>query len=137
MTGPVVLDASACVEFLLGTEQGAEVWQRLRVADAIHAPDLLVSEVAGALNGLRRGGVIADAEARQALTRLAGLGFELVSALPLAPQVWELATAHSVYDAHYVALARLVGGELLTCDAKLTRAVTSVPVCLVGVRQPG
>ncbi len=131
MTGPVILDASACVEFLLGTQQGAEVWELIRVADAVHAPDLMVGEVLSALRGLWRGGVISEREAGAAVRRLGELQLEVVSALALAPRVWGLASAHAVYDAHYVALAELVSGELLTCDAKLARAVRGVPVRLV------
>jgi predicted nucleic acid-binding protein len=41
----------------------------------------------------------------------------------LLPRVLELRSNFSAYDACYVALAELLGAELLTADARLSRAV--------------
>jgi predicted nucleic acid-binding protein len=40
----------------------------------------------------------------------------------LAGRVWELRENLSVYDATYVALAEALGCDLLTADARITRA---------------
>ena len=126
----VVLDASASVEFLLGTRTGCAVAATLAQAASVHAPDLLVSEVASALRGLVRGGHITEPEAVAALKDLPRLDVALVGGLSLLPGVWQLSAAHSSYDAHYVALARTLEATLLTTDAKLARAA-GVPVQLV------
>lgn len=127
----VVLDAPACVEFLLGTQLGARVAGHLIEAEFIHAPELLVSEVISALRGLLRGGVISEDAATLALADLGRLDVELVSARDLAPAIWRLAASHSTYDAHYVALASVLGGELVTTDARLTSAARGVTMRLV------
>jgi len=127
----VVLDASACVEFLLGTALGARVAASLVAAESIHAPELLVSEVISALRGLVRGGVATEAEARLALRDLGRLDVDLVSALALAPAIWARSSGHSSYDAHYVALAAALPATLLTTDAKLAAAASGVGVELV------
>lgn len=117
-----ILDASACVEFLLGTRLGAAVAAEVIAADSLHAPELLVSEVVSALRGLTRAGTISPTDATLALRDLARLDVHLVGVLPLAEQIYRLGAAHSTYDAHYVALARAIGGVVITTDAKLASA---------------
>ena len=122
-----ILDASACVEFLLGTRLGAAVAAEVIAADSLHAPELLVSEVVSALRGLTRAGTISPTDATLALRDLA----RLVGALPLAEQIYRLGAAHSTYDAHYVALVRAIGGVVITTDAKLASALDPDEVRLV------
>ncbi|MFT3876623.1 MAG: type II toxin-antitoxin system VapC family toxin [Propioniciclava sp.] len=126
-----VLDASACVEFLLGTAAGRAVAGALAEASTIYAPELMISEVTSALRGLVRGGVISDAEARLALRDLRRLDVEWVSGLALLPSIWRLSLRHSTYDAHYVALAETVSGTLVTGDRRLASAMGEVPVILI------
>jgi predicted nucleic acid-binding protein len=47
---------------------------------------------------------------------------------PFAPRIASLAVRHSVCDAAYVALAEAFDAPLLTTDARLARAATTVDV---------
>lgn len=124
----VVLDASAAVELLLGSESGRRVAETLVQAQAIHCPELLYSEVLSALRGLLRAGKVLPEHARRAIEHLGDLDIEPVSTRTLAPLVWELSEAHSTYDAHYVALGRSLDAIIVTADAKLARALPEVAV---------
>ena len=119
---PAVLDASVVVELVLGTRAGARVRQRLldpRIS--LHGPELLDLEV---LNVLRRyvhsGTVVAD-RAEAALRRLGELDLERHRHVPMLPRIWAWRDNLTAYDAAYLALAEIVGGSLLTTDARLSR----------------
>lgn len=51
---------------------------------------------------------------------------------PLLPRIWELRHNMWPYDAAYVALAEVLGAELITLDAKLV----AVPGVMCDVRNP-
>jgi predicted nucleic acid-binding protein len=57
-----------------------------------------------------------------AVGHLQRLQFEGVPTLRLARRAFELRAKVSAYDACYVALAELVGGELVTADGRLAAA---------------
>lgn len=122
----IVLDASACVEFLAGTALGARVAERLAGASAVLAPELLISETLSALRGLVRGGGISPHEGAIAVRRLDALDIDLVSARVLAPAVWELSHGLGSCDAHYIALARVVSAPVITTDARLAREASGL-----------
>lgn len=127
----VVLDASAAVELLLGSESGRRVAETLGHAQSIHCPELLYSEVLSALRGLVRAGKVSPEHACRAVEHLAHLDIEPVGARTLAPLVWELSEAHSTYDAHYVALGRSLDAIIVTADAKLARNLPEAAVHVV------
>jgi predicted nucleic acid-binding protein len=119
----IVLDASAAVELLLGTQLGGDVARHL-LADrgGPCAPHLLDVEVAGAL---RRGvgrGLLEPARGAEALEDLTELAVVRYPHRPLLPRIWALRDRLSAYDAAYVALAEHLGASLLTRDSRLARA---------------
>lgn len=119
----IVLDASAIVELLLGTERGRSV--AARIADpavGLHVPHLADVEVAQVLRRYEREGELDALEAASALTTLGALDLERHSHEPLLRRVWALRDNLTAYDAVYVALADALDARLLTCDARLTRA---------------
>lgn len=119
----IVLDASAVVELLLGTEMGRTVGER--IADptlGLHAPHLVDVEVAQALRRYVRVGEIDADVAAVALTDLSALDLERHSHEPLLERVWVLRENLTAYDAVYVALAEALDTKLLSCDGKLARA---------------
>ena len=116
----IVLDASAVLELLLGTEQGRHVASR--IADpglGLHAPHLLDVEVAQALRRYVRGGEVDEPSARAVLDDLRALDMERHAHEPLLDRVWSLREILTAYDALYVALAEALDTRLLTCDRRL------------------
>jgi len=119
----IVLDASAAVELLLGTERGAAVGARVfDPAETLHAPELFDVEVAQVLRRYERARLIDAARAEAALRDLADLPLERYAHALLLPRAWELRENLTIYDAVYVALAELLAAPLLTGDASLAVA---------------
>ncbi len=119
----LVIDASAVLELLLGTDVGRKVGQRLAAGQpTLHAPELLGVETVSVLRRLVRVGEISPREARQAIGDLEALGVESYEHLPLLPRMLALRNSLTAYDACYVALAEGLGAPLLTCDTKLAAA---------------
>lgn len=119
----IVLDASALVELLLGTEPGRAV--AARIADprlGLHAPHLADVEVTQALRRYVCEGVLEPAAAVSALADLRALDLERHGHEPLLDRVWALRENVTAYDAVYVALAEALEAPLVTCDARLARA---------------
>lgn len=115
----IILDASAAIELLLGTETGAAVRRRVVADRVLGAPHLLDVEVGQALRRFERGGAI---DGPRALAALADLGDLVTTRYPhtaLLPRMWELRANLTLYDAAYVALAEALSSRLVTCDAKL------------------
>ena len=119
----IVLDASALLELLLGTDRGRTI--AARIADpavGLHAPHLADVEVAQALRRYVREGEIEPSSAAAALEDLRALDLERHSHEPLLGWVWALRENLTAYDAVYVALAEALDSTLLTCDGRLSRA---------------
>jgi predicted nucleic acid-binding protein len=118
-----VLDASALVELLLGTEAGRRV--AARIADptlALHVPHLADVEVTQALRRYVQEGALEGDSAAAALEDLRSLDLERHGHEPLLDRVWALRHNLTAYDAVYVALAEALECNLLTCDGRLARA---------------
>ena len=124
----IVLDASAVMELLLGTQQGRSVAES--IADpriALHAPHLIDVEVTQALRRYVREGELDVASATAALDDLRALDIERHGHEPLLDRVWALRDNLTAYDAVYVALAEALDATLLTCDGKLARSIAGSP----------
>jgi predicted nucleic acid-binding protein len=125
----IVVDASAVVELLLGdAETRHAVRDELHAARRVHAPDLLTLEVLSALARATRRNAMTAPEQQVALDAYASLRISRHRSHPLWPRIACLTVRHSSYDASYVALAEMLGAPLLTTDARLARAVTTVDV---------
>jgi predicted nucleic acid-binding protein len=117
----VVVDASAVVEALLGTEHGIAVRARMRGCQ-LHAPAHLDAEVLSAVGRLHRAGDVGAAAAGAALEALAvaPIGRHPLAGLPAG--AWHARERFRLVDALYVELARALGSiALLTTDARLAR----------------
>jgi predicted nucleic acid-binding protein len=119
----IVLDASAVVELVLGSERGATVRARIQRPDeTLHAPHLLDVEVASVLRRYQLSGQLPAEDGREALADLAGLDIVRYPHDPLLPRVWDLRAFVTAYDAVYLALAEVLEAPLLTLDRRLARA---------------
>jgi predicted nucleic acid-binding protein len=128
---PQVVDASALVDLALASPRGLRVGRAL-TEDAPFAPQLLDVEVASALARLERAGEIDSPIAQTAHQRSGAFPAERVSHELLRDAAWSLRRSLRIADAYYVACAALVGGTLVTTDARLGRApLPTITVSLV------
>jgi predicted nucleic acid-binding protein len=128
----IVVDASAILEVLLGTRDGARVAERLFTpGETLHAPHLLDLEVAQVL---RRYALAGELDAPRGLAALEDLADLPLTRYPhdlLLPRIWELRRNLTAYDAAYVALAEVLAAPLVTRDAALASRVHRARVELV------
>lgn len=113
----IVLDASAMVEALVGSQADDELLDALR--GDVHAPHLLDVEVLSVLRGLSLGGKLTARAAEQARRDYFAFTIARYETQPLADRVWALRSNHTTYDACYLALAEALSAPLYTCDRKL------------------
>jgi predicted nucleic acid-binding protein len=117
----VVVDASAVVEALLGSERGIAVRARMR-GRQLHAPAHLDAEVLSALGRLHRAGDLTTAAVATALDELAAAPIRRHSLAALLSGAWRERERFRLVDALYVELANSLGSiALLTTDARLAR----------------
>lgn len=118
-----VIDASALVEFLLGTPAGLAVADHLDDSDeGVHVPHVADVEVSHALRRLVALGAVTESLAAAALDDLRQIDLQRHSHEPLLERMWELRKNVSSYDAAYIALAEVLDAPLLTFDKRLARA---------------
>ena len=120
----MVLDASAVVEWLLGSARGEAVAATLNDAarGVFQAPDLLDAEVVQAFRRLARADHVSAHRAGGAIALLERLPVDRRPVLALVPRMWALRQNLTAYDAAYVALAEALDCPLLTCDARIRDA---------------
>ncbi len=132
-TPPVVVDASAAIEFLEGNPAWASIFDAWAAEDRmLLGPTLVLAEVA---NGQLRGRRANAASIRLRLERLVASGLETVDrGLADMTEAVDLADRHglTVYDALYLQLALDVEGELATLDSDLQRAAIAEDVFVIG-----
>lgn len=121
MPEAVVLDASALVEALLGTELGLVVRKRLRGCE-LHAPAHIDAEALSALGRLHRAQALDSATVSAALTELARAPIIRRPLANLLVGAWAQRGQLRLVDALYVTLATTLQVALLTTDARLARA---------------
>ena len=118
-----MIDASALVELLLGTNRAESIAARALAPDErLHAPHLLDVEITQALRRLVQLKQITPSRAQQALDDYAAFVIERAAQLDLLPRIWQLRDSVTAYDGAYVALAEALDAPLLTCDIKLGRS---------------
>ena len=126
--GPIVVDASVVVEYVVELEHTMEATSFFRsLLDPDHdadlwSPDLLYVECISALRKLERRGLLGKGAGRTAVQAVARLPIRVVGTRELTGDLWQLSDAVSPYDACYVALAARLETTLVTFDEKLIRA---------------
>lgn len=118
----LVVDASALLEALIGTQLGDRVRSRMR-GSALVAPAHLDAEILSALGRLHRADEISDAVVSSALQELAAAPIQRHPLPGLLHGAWERRANLRLVDALYVELAAtLEDAVLITTDARLCRA---------------
>jgi predicted nucleic acid-binding protein len=118
----LVLDVSAVVEALLGTETGMKVRERMR-AHRLHAPAHMDAEVLSALGRIYRAGEADQSTISDALQQLAAAPIQRHPLSKLLAGAWARRDRQRLVDALYVELASaLAPVPLLTTDARLARS---------------
>ncbi len=120
----LVADASALLEYLLGTDLAGTLGDVLRDAETdVHVPALCDVEVAAGLRRALLHRSMGAQRAGEALADYLDLPLTRHGHQSLMARMLALRPNFSAYDATYVALAEHVGAELLTADDRLARAV--------------
>lgn len=123
LSGPVVIDASAVVEYLVVltlTDAATRLFHlAARGRVELWAPDLVYSESASALRKLVQIGAVASSPAQTAVEHLAELPITAAGTAALMVDVWRMRAFLTPYDACYVALADALGAELVTAERQL------------------
>jgi predicted nucleic acid-binding protein len=116
-----VLDASAALHLVLGSEQAGELAAALEACDLVIAPDLFHGEVANALWKYVRAGHLDVEGALACYEEAIALVDEFERDGHLATEALVAAARHDhpVYDCLYLVLARRHGCRLLTKDSRL------------------
>lgn len=119
----IVVDASAILEILLNTPNGSKVAARLSSpGETLHAPHLLDVEVAQVLRRYALAGNLGESRADQVRADFESLPIERYPHGELLERIWQLRDSLTAYDAAYVVLAEALEANLVTCDARLSRA---------------
>ena len=127
----ICVDASVAVKWILVEELRAQAdalyLSARRAGSPIVAPSLMLFEVTNIIRRrMRRDEGMSLVVARQALEDFLAIGIEVRSPLGLHQLALAIAADYNLptaYDAHYLALADMLGCEFWTADVRLLRQV--------------
>lgn len=123
VTDLLVVDASAMVDLLVGSEHAAAI--RSRMYDhALHAPAHLDAEVLSALGRLQRAGHLDEETVTTLISSLRSAPITRHHLPELLISAWELRHNLRLVDGFYVALAETLDALLITTDASLAKSST-------------
>ncbi len=125
MPEALVLDASALVEALIGTQLGIQVRRRLRGCE-LNAPAHIDAEALSALGRLHRAGELDAATVSAGLSELSLAPIIRHPLAGLLAGAWAARDQLRLVDALYVELSTTLQRTLLTTDARLARARTGI-----------
>ena len=117
----VVVDASAMVDLLLGTDEAAAVAAAV-TGRTMAAPAHLDAEVTSALGRLHRSGVLGDDATLARIERLATAPIRRAPLAPLLVGAWARRHDTRLADALYLQLATELDTVVITTDRRLARA---------------
>jgi predicted nucleic acid-binding protein len=119
----IVVDASVLASVVGDdTAVGRRCRGEVRTAGDVAAPDLVDVETVAVLRKRWLGGTISDRRFATAIADLEAIALDRYPTLPLMRRAYELRANVTAYDAAYIALAEILGCELLTGDERLAQA---------------
>jgi predicted nucleic acid-binding protein len=130
----IVVDASVLAN-VIGDDgaDGQRARGEIRGVGSVAAPELVDVETVAVLRKRWLAGTISDSRFSTAIADLEQLAVSRYPTLPLMRRAFELRANVTAYDASYVALAELLGCELLTGDRRLASAPG--PSCTIRLLQ--
>ena len=117
----LVVDASVLVELVVAGEGSASCREAI-IGRSLHAPAHLDVEVMSALARLERASLLTQSKASRALADFLRAPVERYELADLLSDAWSQRKFLRGTDALYVSLAERLGMQVLTMDARLTRA---------------
>lgn len=119
----IVIDASVLAN-AIGDDgpDGKRARTEIRTARDLAAPDLVDVETVAVLRKRWLAETITQRRFAAAIGDLERIAIDRYPTLPLMRRAYELRSTVTSYDATYVALAEILGCELLTGDARLVKA---------------
>ena len=127
----LIVDASCLYEVVADTARADDVRAILAADPDLAAPSVVDAEVVSVIRRDYRLGRLDATAASQAVDDLRDWPGERFGHRQLLGRVWDLRGSVRTWDAFYVALAEVLGGTLLTADARLARAAG--PRCTIHV----
>lgn len=129
--GALVVDASAVVEALIGSELGRAVRARMR-GHELHGPAHLDAEVLSALGRLHRAGELPADAVMAALSGLESAPIVRHHLADLLMGAWQARDHLRLVDALYLELTTKLQAVLLTTDARLARTSANAELVALG-----
>jgi predicted nucleic acid-binding protein len=127
LTGPVVVDASVAVEYLIAISLSAPAQALFRATVdrdvELWAPDLLYPECVSAMRRLYRLRAITRTAAETAVGRLVQLPLTISGTRDFTARAWQLRDTVTPYDACYAALAETLEAPFITADRRFARSL--------------
>jgi len=114
-----VTDAGVWIRAIVDEEPGGSARMRLMPHALVASPALIDLEFTDVLRGLVTKKSINVRQAQRALTEFMQAPIQRYAHLALLDRIWRLRANLTAYDASYVALAEVLGVDLLTIDARL------------------
>ncbi len=127
----LVVDASCLYEVVADTPDGEAVREALAADQMQAAPHLVDAEVLGVIRRRHLAGDLDETAAHQAVEDLRTWPARRYDHRLLVTRAWELRPNVRTWDAFYVALAEVLGADLLTRDRRL--AAATGPTCRIAV----
>jgi predicted nucleic acid-binding protein len=121
VTEPLIVDASAMVDLLVGSTAAASIERRLR-GHELHVPAHFDAEVLSALGRLQRAGEMSVRQATPRLQRVSAAPIQRHLLAPLLTGAWKGRHNLRLVDALYVELANRLDAPIITTDAGLAAA---------------
>ena len=117
-----VTDAGIWIRAIVDEGPGGPVRARLSAESSVASPALIDLEFTNVLRGLVAKKSIGPLLAKTALGEFMQAPIQRYGHLALLERIWRLAANLTAYDASYVALAEVLGADLLTVDRRLATA---------------
>ena len=121
MTTRLIVDASAMVDYLVGTQVGTSVESRLKGSET-HVPGHFDAEVLSALGRLHRAGKLTDTQVEERIERTSAAPMHRHHLAPLLQGAWLRRHNLRLVDALYVELATVINATIITTDSGLSSA---------------
>ena len=121
MTTPLIIDASAMVDYLVGTTVGQSVEGRLRGSE-VHVPAHFDGEVLSALGRLHRAGRLSETQVEERVEKTSQAPMMRHVLTPLMQGAWLRRHNLRLVDTLYVELASQIGATIITTDSGMASA---------------